>query len=418
MATLPVPIMRYAMDASNPGADSSASGLNMSNTNVALVTDADRGPVASFDANSVLTLVKNSVPSALLGSASRTLVYWIKHNKPLGGSQTLHKIDTGWSGKRFTISLGADNKQHISIYGGGAVGSTEVPANTWAQLAVTYESGVTKFYVNGTLNLSWNAQLNTGTNPFYIGGGYTGLMSDFRVYAEALTAAQLDADYLATVVDTSLFSTRPGPINIKVDVNAVPDAVGLKLTYQAPTGAEATAFAGFLSGPKNIKSLDPEVEYTVRLYVDSGSGYEMTEQQVVSTLANSASNYEVDDFVEDGKIQLDGLDAAAKTRMSAVMNELFTTGDKINVNLGGKRSKEAKFVNRGSTSRIDEAEALLLPFDAGSGSAQTINIQLSDDSTTAVVYDEVANTVAVESVVYSTGDSFLIDGQKCLVVEY
>jgi len=74
------------------------------------------------------------------------------------------------------------------------------------------------------------------------------------------------------------------------------------------------------------------------------------------------------------------------------MNELFTTGDKINVNLGGKRSREAKFVNRGSTSRID--------------------------STTDVIYDEVANTVAVESVVYSTGDSFLIDGQKCLVVEY
>ena len=234
-------------------------------------------------------------------------------------------------------------------------------------------------------------------------------MSDFRVFSEALSAEQVVADYLGSATAPLLLSTTPSPINIKVEgVDAVPDAVALKLTYQTLTGSEKTAFSGFLYGTKRIKSLEPVTEYTLRLYVDSGSGYKWKKKKLfVSTFVNSADNYDVDDFVEDGEIKLDGLDAAAKTRISAVMSDVFTTGDKINVNLGGKKFRDAKFVNRGSTTRIDEAEALLLPFDAGSVSLETINLQLSVDSTTAVVYDEVAKTVAVESVVYHTAREIL-----------
>lgn len=242
-------------------------------------------------------------------------------------------------------------------------------------------------------------------------------ISTIIMYDRPLTDAEVLSN--STSVATSMFSASPGPINIRVDVDDVPDAVALKLTYQSPTGSEITAFSEFLSGSKNVESLDPEVEYTMRLYVDSGSGYELGEEKAVTTLANSAANYVIDDFVQDGKNNLDGLNTAARTRMSAVMNDLFTTGDKISVSVGSKRGNmEAKFVNRGGTTRVSAADALLLPFDTESGAAQTISLQMSDDSTKVVTYNDAANTISVDSVDYSPGDFFVVDGQKCTVFEY
>lgn len=420
----PVPIARYAMNDPDLGADSSGSGLNMSNGGVSFVSDSERGPVASFDGSSQLTLASHQVPSAILGTAPRTFVYWMKMDRSTNtsGQMIIHYQAQGGTGTFFYNKIDGNSKQSIDIGGSSAIGSTAIPADIWTHAAVTHESGVTKFYIEGVLTLTMNATVNTGGNPLKIGGpggvGFSGQLSDFRIYAEALSAEQLVADFLGSGSATSLFTTRPGPINIKTDIDAVPDAVALKLTYQAPTGRETTAFSDFLSGSKNVKPLEPEVEYTIRLYVNSGAGYELVEEQAVSTLANSAANYQVNDFVQDGRIKLDGLDADAKTRMSAVMNELFTTGDKIDVSIGAKKSTEATFVNRGGISRVEDAEALLLPFDTGSGAAQTINLQLSDDSTKAVTYDEAANTIAVDSVVYNPGDIFVIDEKKCTVLAY
>lgn len=53
-----------------------------------------------------------------------------------------------------------------------------------------------------------------------------------------------------------LFSTTPGPISIKVDVDDARDAIALELTYQPPTGSEITAFSDSGSGTKTVKSLE------------------------------------------------------------------------------------------------------------------------------------------------------------------
>lgn len=144
----PVPIMQFAMDASDLGTDSSGGDRNLStNANVALVTDADRGLVASFDAdNSMLTLPSNEVPSAILGSASRTYMYWIKHKEPLGS----HDVGTGGTGNRkWWILINGENTQYINVYDNKITGSLVIPTETWTHLAETHDSGLINQYVNG-----------------------------------------------------------------------------------------------------------------------------------------------------------------------------------------------------------------------------------------------------------------------------
>lgn len=279
-----------------------------------------------------------------------------------------------------------------------------------------------------------HASLHTGTvsSPFFadFGAVEASPVGRHLTFANANTG-ELFTDGSITVVVTdattvleysmSSLDVRAGPINIVVDVLPVQGAVALKLTtYQAAVGVEQTVFSGFLSGRKHIKSLEPETEYTLRLYADSGAGYVLEETSIVSTLSNTAENYELGDFVENGKVKLHGLKPQAKERVSGVMNDLFATGDTIEIetSVGKKRYADAKFVNRGGTSRVRDTDALLIPFDAESGSAQNISLQREDDSLAVVTYNESENTIVVESVVYAPGDTFIIDERKCTVVEY
>ncbi len=264
----------------------------------------------------------------------------------------------------------------------------------------------------GTLTGTHLAFANANTGELFTSGSVTAVVTD-----------------ATTVLEYSLstLATQASPIAVTTTVLPVAGAVDLKLTYQAPGGDEETAFTGFLDGAKSIEGLEPETEYTLRLYADMGSpaGYEFQEATLASTPANTAENYQVEDFVEDGEIRLDGLSSSAKQLMSAVLNELFTTGDAVRVGVGrsGRKFANAKFVNRGGTHRIKESEsetiveALLLPFDATSGVGQSVNLQLSDDSIKTVEYDDAQNTIVVDSSVYSPGDTFVIDGVKCTVFE-
>ena len=276
-----------------------------------------------------------------------------------------------------------------------------------------------------------HASIHTGivSSPFFadFGAVEASFYGRHLTFANA-TTGELFTDGSITVVATdattileysiTYLDARGGPINIVVDVLPVEGAVALKLTYQASAGVEETAFAGFTSGQKHVKSLEPETEYTLRLYSDSGAGYVLKETITVPTLSNDPENYNLDDFTEDGKIKIHGLRSEARERVSRVMNELFATGDEVEVLIRPNRYAHAKFLNRGGTHRIRDADALLIPFDADSGSAQMVNLQKEDDSVVAVTYDESENTIDVQSVVYTPGDTFIIDGIKCTVVEY
>jgi hypothetical protein len=295
-------------------------------------------------------------------------------------------------------------------------------ATTYA--AITSKTGSVEVLLLDSFGMTYNANQTLGTVSTMDTSTFDGISADglpyFTFSFTDNASNTVDWPFVFANGAPERLALTSGPITINAEISAIPDNATLKLTYQGHTDVEKTAFEGFSSGPKNIESLEPETEYTVHLFMDVGDGlgYELTATKTTTTLADSAENYVIDDFIEEGKVRLDRLNATAKARISGVMNDLFTTGDKVSVSFAGTKNANATFVNRGGTARIEDTAVLLLPFDTGAGENQTVNIQLSDDSVTTVVYDEAVGTIAVGSDVYSAGDFFLMDGQKCCVYEY
>ncbi|CAM9201731.1 unnamed protein product [Pylaiella littoralis] len=247
----------------------------------------------------------------------------------------------------------------------------------------------------------------------------------------SLVVTSSDADVVydhggSTVMYQAVLALSPGAINAKVTISDTPGAsTTYRLTYEGEgeTDTETTAYANFTSLNRNIRSLDPETVYTVRWYSrdDTESEYALLAEKTTRTLSNVATSYKPADFLEDGKYVLDSLDEDSRDDLASVMNEVFATGDRVGIRLGGISSPqlEADFVNRGGSFDVSHSEALLLPFDESAGAAQTVNLVDEESGTTvAVSYDETANTVGVGSAVYGPGDSFIVGGKRVSVVEF
>src|SRR3989441_20994 len=99
------------------------------------------------------------------------------------------------------------------IFGSGkhiVFAPSALPINTWTHLALTYDSAMIRFYVNGALVASApeTTPITTSTNPLFIGGDQTqgqffnGLIDEVRVYNRALTLAEIQADMTTPVGGT------------------------------------------------------------------------------------------------------------------------------------------------------------------------------------------------------------------------
>lgn len=199
----------------------------------------------------------------------------------------------------------------------------------------------------------------------------------------------------------------------------MPGAIGYKITYEGPNGVETTASSGVTTLEQNITGLVADTEYIVRLYADTGAGYVRTEELTAKTLTNVATNYDVTHLVQDGVINLSPLPESTIGNITDVMNELFATGDTVQVSVLGNAKLSTSFINLGDTLSIDEIDGVLLPFVQSSGAGQSVGVTLSDGSTTVSIdYDDALNSVTVNEVVYYPGDTFVLDGQKVSVAEY
>lgn len=125
-------------------------------------------------------------------------------------------------------------------------------------------------------------------------------------------------------------------------------------------------------------SLKPETDYTIRLYTSTGGvEYALHLENDATTTANSTANYDVADFSRGGgggEFDLSDLNEDS-AKSVYVMNELFATGEEVVVTLPGV-SKKTKFVNRGRSASIVDAEALLLTFEEGAGASQSASLTL------------------------------------------
>ncbi len=218
-------------------------------------------------------------------------------------------------------------------------------------------------------------------------------------------------------VPPSSLTIVPGPVNALITIDVISGVTGHRLTYTEDGGSEVLAVTDLTELTYNISTLVPETIYTISLYTTDGSGYTFVESVSITTLANSASNYTISDF-SDGTsgFDLTNLDATARDAISEVMDELFTTGDEIEVSLASGGTANVVFVNRGGTVPVADVEAVLFPFDTAAGASQSATMTLSDNVTTSAVgYDETVDSITISGVEYFVGDIFVLDGKKVTV---
>ena len=191
------------------------------------------------------------------------------------------------------------------------------------------------------------------------------------------------------------------------------------LTYlinitESPSGTTRVAHTGISTGDVTIGALTPETTYVLQLYADTGSGYALEDTELVTTLANSAENYDTSVYGSDGVFDLSTLDNSSFALLGEVLNDVFTTGDKLEINLGPTTSAVA-FVKVGEA--VSTEDSILVPFSTAGGAGQAITMNLSDTTTVAVSYDDVNNALTIGSEIVQVGDSTVIDGKKLTVKE-
>lgn len=234
----------------------------------------------------------------------------------------------------------------------------------------------------------------------------------------------LTADLIQEFVITSVpFTVAPRALSVNITVSPVDGATAYRLTSQRTTGPSSTelvAVSSFTDLNQTIPNLTPETEYTFRLYSTTGNSYVLVHEATVTTLVNSASNYDANDFlVESGRFDLSSLNTASVGLIADVMNDLFTTGDSIDINVPGGRSGAtvSTFVNTGGNVNIENSEAIVAPFSTDAGAGQSVSLTLSDSSVVALSYDETTEAITVGATTYTSGESFVLDGKKATIVD-
>ena len=221
--------------------------------------------------------------------------------------------------------------------------------------------------------------------------------------------------YLAIVHPLTI---TPRPQSLSIVVVAEQGATGYRITTQREgSGREVIALRSFTDPQQTIRNLVPATEYTVRLYSSTGTGFRFEAETIVSTLENSAANYDVNEFLgPSGRFDISTLGNTSVGLISDVMNDLFTTDDAIDINISG-RTRISRFVNRGDTVDITNSEAVVAPFSTGGGPGQAISMTLSDATSVAVTYDETTEELTIGPTTYNTGESLVLDGQKVTIVD-
>ena len=259
--------------------------------------------------------------------------------------------------------------------------------------------------------------LTINGSGFYASSELKSVFHSVVLYDKALSESEILENYNAGIGFQS-FSTIPRPSSIEVSVTSI-ENVTYRLTSQE-TGSDTVRVirTDFTDTDQVVSGLVPETEYTLRLFYTyiNGPGYQLLGSSVVSTVANSAENYDVISFDDGlGGFDVSALDEDSRALFSEIMNELFTTGDEITLSLSSGQFVSATFVNRGGTVSVENASAVVLPFDADAGLLQTANLTLTDTSTEAVDYDETAESITIDSVEYFVGDVLILDGKKVTV---
>lgn len=358
---------------------------------------------------------------AMNGAVYRTVGY-------SGNSTSMHEhvapvtVDTS-----FGLTF-ATNEYSTTSAPSGLVENVEIPSLPYATLSGTDSDGNTYDFDFVWANLSGNSSYDDHTHlilhkgdihaPFHVN-------FDLPENNTTLYYTYVNANTLAVVQDLLTIAMSPGTwevltrsVNIVISIGAIPEAIAYKFTYEGPEEVEKTSFSGLSldQNKHNIANLDPNTQYTVRWYTDTGGGYDLTSETITTTLANTLANHSIADFEKNGVFDLTILDDKTLTELSVAMRNIFATGNVVKISINNK-DEQSTVINVGETLSLENVEGVLLPFaDAVAG--QRVSVVLSDSTTIDVNYNESNNTLMVGTDTYAPGDVFTLNEKKVRVLEY
>lgn len=242
------------------------------------------------------------------------------------------------------------------------------------------------------------------------------------VHRDTVLVYYVDSGIADLPGDPSIFSAVPRPISIDMSWQAPSGATTYGVEYSLgqpganPTLTSVSSKTGLFH---SIRNLTPGTEYTVYLYYSTSSALPsiLIGTNTFTTLANVAGNHDASSYDDgSGGFDLSDLDSTSFAILNEVLNELFTTGDSLSINVASGSSVTAKFVKRGETTAID-GDAIAIPFSTTSGAGQSATLTLSDTSTVDVIYDETTEEVTISGQAYTAGQSLVIDGKKVTIVD-
>jgi len=404
--------------------DATGNGNTLTNVNaLSTVVDTTYGETVNFTAAQAYFELP-TIPATLLGASSRTYSVWVNY---VGGSY--HVIHgQGSDSDEYRVQFSPANRITIASSGGDVdVTSSSPTLSTWHHIAITYDGTTEVVYVDGAVENTRNTALNSSGTNLFIGGSpkfvgsftFYGKMLDFRVYDDAISAG--DASTLFSSGPNAappLLIVTPGVLNIATEWPAVDLATGYRLTTTTGGGPEITRVTTPLL-LFDIGSLTPGTLYDVKLYSTADSvAYTLVETISESTKPNLSTNYDTNDFSDgSGGFDLSMLSTASLDLVLELMNDLFATGDKVDLTIAG-RTLSTTMVKRGGTVTIpSDNSSISIPFNSLAGSSQSVTLTLSNATTVGVTYDELSGKITVPSGEYGTGESFLLDGQKVTIVD-
>lgn len=291
--------------------------------------------------------------------------------------------------------------------------------------------------LNGTLYAQFYGKVGLGYTRMNLDGSNVYTYAD-RIYARNLVidtvnkmvyTVKLDGiayihvdGNIADLPDApGLVSVVPRPMSIDLEWPVVSGATSYGVKYfagAADVGEKTTSVASTTKLTHSVKNLLPNTLYSVYSYYsldDTDPAVPMSSGQYM-TLLNVASNHDVSLYADErGGFDLRELSTRSLGALDDVMNDIFSTGDSVTFSLRGKRKTKSKFVKRGDTAAIEMDVSIAMPFSASGGSGQSVTLALTDETTTAVAYDDTTEEISIGGTTYVVGDSLVLDDQKVTI---
>ena len=161
------------------------------------------GNALSFNGTSARVTIADS--SSLRLTNGMTLEAWVQPSAISGWRTILLKEDTAELAYSLYANGGNDRPGTVIHLASGsqvAVGTAQLPLNTWTHVAATFNGTVLRFFINGAQvgSLNVTGSMIVTTKPLQIGGNqvwgeyFQGLIDDVRVYNRALSPAEIQSD--------------------------------------------------------------------------------------------------------------------------------------------------------------------------------------------------------------------------------